>query len=204
MFINSKCLGCGHVCVCSKLKLGRKIFFSSWIYLICLWLNLFLFENRDIDFCRILGIITWLPCMITLWCLNMYGWLYLMWRSFVDHELHDCVHCAFSCISIAEYYFSPLPFFFNQNVFVVFFVFLCPSWWQKVDILYVLRDGYWTCGYDCMICIFPSSGYWTCGYDHKICIFAVLNLAWAATSHQLSHMTCFSYSVHESLSLWSI
>ena len=28
MFINSKCLGCGHVCICSKLKLGTKISFS--------------------------------------------------------------------------------------------------------------------------------------------------------------------------------
>lgn len=62
---------------------------------------------------------------------------------------------------------------------------------EKSGFLYVLGDGYWTCGYDCMICIFPSSGYWACGYDHKICIFTVLNLAWAATSHQLSHINCF-------------
>ena len=124
-------------CLCLlQVKTGKEesfCFFCSWMCLICLPLNSFLFENRDTDFCRILGIITWLPCMITLWRMNMYVWLYLMRRSFVDHELHDCVHCAFRCISVAEYYFSPLPFFFNQNTFVVFFVFLCPSWWQKVD-----------------------------------------------------------------------
>ena len=119
--------------MCQSLNQVRRMrFLYSVFSFICAWIH-FLWIICDIfggswnyHLTALYGII----CLSDHVCSSLISadWWKLCWSLYV--------HCAFKCRSATEHDFLPLPFFFSERVFVSF-VFLCPSWRQKVNILYV-------------------------------------------------------------------